>query len=86
LATDATDFLAIFEIVAILEAAAVLKFFILETVAVLKLPQDTNSEQEIRVRLIGVILWEKVVKDLGILEALIMCNISLGTQWARFNV
>jgi|TARA_B110000914_G_scaffold224213_2_gene241450 hypothetical protein len=71
LATDATDFLAIFETVAILEAAAVLKFFILETVAVLKLPQDTNSEQEIRVRLIGVILWEKVVKDLGILEALI---------------
>jgi|TARA_B110000879_G_scaffold202794_1_gene279611 hypothetical protein len=60
LATDATDFLAIFETVAILEAAAVLK-----------LPQDTNSEQEIRVRLIGVILWEKVVKDLGILEALI---------------
>lgn len=54
-----------------MEAAAVLKFFILETVAVLKLPQDTNSEQEIRVRLIGVILWEKVVKDLGILEALI---------------
>lgn len=71
MATDATDFLAIFETVAILEAAAVLKFFILETVAVLKLPQDTNSEQEIRVRLIGVILWEKVVKDLGILEALI---------------
>lgn len=38
---------------------------ILETAAALKLPQDINSEQEIRVRLIGAILFEKVVKDLG---------------------